>query len=80
MESETGRRSEINQMLIALRRRSRSNNHFHRASLVKMINGDIFYPFKSWPTGYKTLFFKSPLKDAETFRLLLFLTGMYYKS
>ena len=42
---------------------------------MKIIDGDAFFPLKSWPKEMKLIFWKKSMKDKETFKLLLFLIG-----
>ena len=46
-----------------------------RRELMKIIDGDAFFPLKSWPKEMKLIFWKKPMKGKETFKLLLFLIG-----
>ena len=46
----------------------------HRSEMVKAINGNIF-PIKAWPQILKLMFFKMPLSDLQTFKVLVFLIG-----
>ena len=46
-----------------------------RRKIFEKINGDIFYPIESWPKELRLLFWKKPLSDRNTFKLILFLAG-----
>ena len=46
-----------------------------RKELFHIINGDCFYPLRTWPESIQTMFWKKPLQDKETFKLMLFLVG-----
>jgi len=46
-----------------------------RRELMKIIDGDAFFPLKSWPKEMKLIVWNKPMKDEETFKLLLFLIG-----
>jgi len=46
-----------------------------RRELMKIIDGEAFFPPKSWPKELKLIFWNKPIKDEETFKLLLFLIG-----
>jgi hypothetical protein len=46
-----------------------------RLELFRLINGELFYPMREWPTSYKTMFWKKPHSDKSTFQILLFLLG-----
>lgn len=46
-----------------------------RRNLFSLINGELFYPLREWPSDYKLMFWKKPLTDTETFKMFLFLSG-----
>lgn len=46
-----------------------------RLQLFHLLNGDIFYPIRTWPPDIKQLFWKKPTGDNDTFKLLLFFIG-----
>lgn len=46
-----------------------------RLHLYEQINGELFYPMKTWPNWIKRIFWKKPLSDKQTFMLVLFLHG-----
>ena len=46
-----------------------------RLSLFRLINGDIFYPIRTWPTETQQLFWRKPISDTTTFQLMLFFIG-----
>ena len=46
-----------------------------RKELFKVINGDAFFPLKSWPRDIQLIFWRKPMTDRETFKLVLFLLG-----
>ena len=46
-----------------------------RRDLFRLLNGDIFYPVSVWPKDIKLLFWKKPIGDTDTFKLLLFFLG-----
>ena len=46
-----------------------------RRTLSQAINGDLFYPVKMWPKHMEFIFWKKPIGDKGTFKLLLFLVG-----
>ena len=46
-----------------------------RVEIFEQINGDIFYPINSWPIEFRLIFWKKPLSDKNTFKLILFLVG-----
>ena len=46
-----------------------------RRQLTRVFNGDAFFPLKSWPKEMRLIFWRKPLGDTETFKLVLFLIG-----
>lgn len=46
-----------------------------RADLFKILNGDAFFPLKSWPKDMKMAFWQKPIGDRDTFKLTLFFLG-----
>ena len=46
-----------------------------RLLLFQLINGDIFYPIRTWPLEMQLLFWNKPTSDKDSFRLMLFLIG-----
>ena len=46
-----------------------------RRKLLKVIDGDAFFPLKRWPKDIRLSFWKKPTRDTETFKLVLFLLG-----
>ena len=46
-----------------------------RKELFKFINGDAFFPLSSWPRDMQLIFWKRPISDEESFKLLLFFIG-----
>ena len=46
-----------------------------RQDLFKDINGNAFFPLKWWPGDMQLMFWKKPIGDSDTFKLLLFLLG-----
>ena len=46
-----------------------------KRKIFENINRDIFYPIESWPKELRLLFWKKPLSDRNTFKLILFLMG-----
>ena len=40
-----------------------------------MLNGDAFYPLSTWPQDIQQLFWKKPIGDTDTFKLMLFFLG-----
>ena len=43
--------------------------------LFYLLNGDIFYSIQTWPPDIQQLFWKKPIGDNDTFKLLLFFIG-----
>jgi len=46
-----------------------------RRNLLTLLNGDVFYPLSIWPQDIQQLFWKKPIGDADTFKLMLFFLG-----
>ena len=46
-----------------------------RKELFSAINGNAFFPIKSWPRDVQLIFWKKPMSDREAFKLVLFLIG-----
>ena len=46
-----------------------------RRALLTMLNGDAFYPLSTWPHDVKLLFWKKPIGDTDTFKLMMFFPG-----
>ena len=46
-----------------------------RAELLKILNRDAFFPFKTWPDEMRMVFWRKPIGDKDTFKLALFLLG-----
>jgi len=46
-----------------------------RKKLMKVIDGDAFFPFKLWPKDMRQIFWKKPPSETETFKLVLFFSG-----
>lgn len=51
-----------------------------RKRLLKEIDGDVFLTLKSWPRGMMLIFWKKPLGDWETIKLVLFLNRKQLQS
>ena len=43
--------------------------------LFKIINGDAFFPLKTWPEELQRAFWRKPVGDKETFKMMLFALG-----
>ena len=43
-----------------------------RKQLFRLLSGDAFFPEKSWPKDIRLIFWKKPMGDKETFKLLFF--------
>jgi hypothetical protein len=54
---------------------SYDNVSAERGELVNILNGDMFFDMKLWPAWTKRLFWKKPLTDEESFKLLCFFIG-----
>ena len=46
-----------------------------RIELFKFINGDAFFPLSSWQKDMQLIFWKRPMGDEESFKLLLSFSG-----
>ena len=46
-----------------------------RLQLFHLLNGDIFYPIRTWPINIQKLFWKKPIGDSDSFLLSLFFIG-----
>ena len=46
-----------------------------RLELFKDINGNAFFPVKWWPKDMQLTFWKKPIGNSDTFKLVLFLLG-----
>ena len=46
-----------------------------RRELYHLLNGDVFYPSKNWPKDTLSIFWKKPIGDLNTFKLMLFFIG-----
>ena len=43
-----------------------------RRNLLTLLNEDAFYPLSTWPQDIQQLFWKKPIGDTDTFKLMLF--------
>ena len=43
-----------------------------RRNLLTLLNGDAFYPLSTWPQDIQQLFWKEPIADIDTLKLMLF--------
>ena len=46
-----------------------------RRNLLTLLNGDAFYPLSTWPKDIRQLFWKKPIRETDTFKLMLFFLG-----
>ena len=46
-----------------------------RRELLSLLDGECFFPLKSWPMSIKRRFFKKPNSDQDTLVLILFFYG-----
>ena len=65
----------VDQMALQLIKMNKFQYHLHRANHVKSINGEIFFPVKTWPEKSRKMFYTTPLSDVKTFELLICLIG-----
>jgi hypothetical protein len=49
--------------------------YLERTSLLKAIDGELFYPLRMWPQWTRRIFWRKPITDKETFTITLFLFG-----
>ena len=54
---------------------SRKEVSEERADLFETLNGDAFFPLKSWPEDIRMAFWWKPIRDRDTFKLVLFCLG-----
>ena len=60
---------------IGIRNLPRSRLIDKRGNLLTLLNGDAFYPLSTWPEDIQRLFWKKPIGDTDTFKLMLFFQG-----
>ena len=58
-----------------LRYLSRKEITQERLDIFKEINGNAFFPVKWWPIDMQLTFWRKPIGDKDTFKLVLFLLG-----
>ena len=46
-----------------------------RREIFKLIDGDVFYDMKKQPRDIEQIFWRKPISDIETFKLLMFFVG-----
>ena len=46
-----------------------------RREIFRTLNGDAFFPLKRWPDDMRIIFWRKPIGDQQTFKLLLFCIG-----
>ena len=46
-----------------------------RRNLFFMLNGDVFFPVKSWPLDVRRIFWRKPIGDTDCFKLMQFCLG-----
>ena len=54
---------------------SRQQLTTERLQRFHLLNGDVFYSIRTWPTHIQELFWKKPTGDNDSFQLMLFFTG-----
>ena len=62
----------LNEYRSRLRLLARTEVVNEKKELFKVINGGAFFPLKSWPDGIRLTFWKKPIGDIGTFKLMLF--------
>ena len=58
-----------------IRYQNRKEVSQERAELFKILNGDAFFPLKTWPDEMKMVFWHKPIGDKVTLKLAPFLLG-----
>ena len=66
---------ELNNYLMTINMLSLQEIVNERKDLYSAINGDVFYPLNVWPEWMKRLFWRKPLGDTMTFKLLCLMLG-----
>ena len=46
-----------------------------RTEIQLELDGEVFFPYRSWPAQIRSIFNNCPLSDSQTFKLFLFLYG-----
>lgn len=46
-----------------------------RREIFRTLNDDAFFPLKTWPDDMRIIFWRKPIGDQQTFKLLLFCIG-----
>ena len=64
--------SWVNEYRETIRYLSKAEVIAERRELFRIINGDAFFPLSSWPRDSRLAFWKKPIGDRETFKLMLF--------
>ena len=67
--------SWVNEYRETIRYLSKAEVIAERRELFRIINGDAFFPLSSWPRDSRLAFWKKPIGDRETFKLMLFCLG-----
>ena len=65
----------VNEYRTRIRLLSRTEVVNERKEVFKVINGDAFFPLKSWPDDIRLTFWQKPIGDVGTFKLMLFAIG-----
>ena len=67
--------SWVNEYRQTIRYLSKAEVIAERRELFGIINGDAFFPRSSWPRDLRLAFWKKPIGDRETFKLMRFGLG-----
>ena len=67
--------SALHESRETVRNLSRKEASEERTDLFKTLNGDAFFPLKSWPEDIRMAFWQKPIGDRDTFKLVLFCLG-----
>ena len=70
-----GKMSWVNEYRETIRYLSKVEVIAERRELFGIINGDAFFPLSSWPIDLRLAFWKKPIGDRETFKIMLFCLG-----
>ena len=58
-----------------LRHLSKPETAVKRRELYHLLNGSVFYPSRIWPKDKLPLFWKKPIADLDTIKVVLFFMG-----
>ena len=67
--------TEMVQYVIKIKSMNTGDYINERKHILRLLNGDIFFPINSWPNNVKKVFFNKPHSDKDTMILFLFFNG-----